>query len=143
MKKVQFNIEKFFEALLKLKDFGQIEDAIRDSGQEIFLESNDEYEASRKILKSIPSEKIEMPRNKSNALCCGGGGGQMFKEAEKGTAEVNHARTEDVVESKAEIVATGCPFCNTMMTDGVKAKEKESDVTVMDVAELIANAKDL
>ena len=104
---------------------------------------NGEYLAPREVIASLDAELIEMRRCKQNGLCCGAGGAQMFKEAEKGTAEVNHARTEDVVESKAEIVATGCPFCNTMMTDGVKHANKEGEIIVKDVAELIAEAADL
>ena len=80
---------------------------------------------------------------KSNALCCGAGGAQMFKDAEKGDKEINVLRTENALEIKPDIIATGCPFCNTMMTDGVKAKEKEETVKVFDIAELIANANDL
>ena len=104
---------------------------------------NGEYLAPREVIASLDAELIEMRRCKQNGLCCGAGGAQMFKEAEKGTAEVNHTRTEDVVESKAEIVATGCPFCNTMMTDGVKHANKEGEIIVKDVAELIAEAADL
>jgi len=76
-------------------------------------------------------------------LCCGAGGAQMFKDAEKGDKEVNIERTEQALEIKPDIIAAGCPFCNTMMTDGIKVKEREDDVTVMDIAELIANAQDL
>ena len=104
---------------------------------------NGEYLAPREVIASLDAELIEMRRCKQNGLCCGAGGAQMFKEAEEGTAEINHARTEDVVESKAEIVATGCPFCNTMMTDGVKHANKEGEIIVKDVAELIAEAADL
>ena len=84
-----------------------------------------------------------MKRCKSKGLCCGAGGAQMFKEAEKGDKEINVERTEDVLESKANIVATGCPFCNTMMTDGVKHFNKEEEIEVLDIAEMIANAADL
>ena len=104
---------------------------------------NGEYLAPREVIASLDAELIEMRRCKQNGLCCGAGGAQMFKEAEKGTGEVNHARTEDVVASKADIVATGCPFCNTMMTDGVKHANKEGEIIVKDVAELIAEAADL
>ena len=76
-------------------------------------------------------------------LCCGAGGAQMFKDAEKGDKEVNIERTEQALDIKPDIIAAGCPFCNTMMTDGIKVKERESDVAVMDIAELIANAQDL
>jgi heterodisulfide reductase subunit D len=84
-----------------------------------------------------------MKNCKAKGLCCGAGGAQMFKEAEKGDKEVNVKRTEDVLETKSNIVATGCPFCNTMMTDGIKHFNKEEDVEVLDVAEMIANAMDL
>jgi Fe-S oxidoreductase len=84
-----------------------------------------------------------MKRCKTNGLCCGAGGAQMFKEPEKGTKDINVERTEDAIEVKPNIVATGCPFCNTMMTDGVKATDKENEIEVLDIAELIANAEDL
>ena len=84
-----------------------------------------------------------MKKCKSRGLCCGAGGAQMFKEPEKGDKDVNIERTEQALETQPTIVATGCPFCNTMMTDGVKVKEKESEVAVMDIAELIAQAQDL
>jgi Fe-S oxidoreductase len=84
-----------------------------------------------------------MKKSKANGLCCGAGGAQMFKEAEKGNKEINIERTEQAVEVKPDYIATGCPFCNTMMTDGVKFFEKEEKIKVLDIAELIANATDL
>ena len=105
--------------------------------------ANDVYEAPREILEKLDSELVEMKRCRSKGLCCGAGGAQMFKEAEKGNKEVNVERTEDALEAKPDIIATGCPFCNTMMTDGVKNFNKENEIDVMDVAELIANAADL
>ena len=105
--------------------------------------ANDVYEAPREILQKLDAELVEMKRCKTNGLCCGAGGAQMFKEAEKGNKEVNIERTEDALEVKPNVIATGCPFCNTMMTDGVKNFEKESEIEVLDVAELIAQAADL
>ena len=105
--------------------------------------ANDVYEAPRDVLSKLDSELVEMKRCKTKGLCCGAGGAQMFKEAEPGDKEVNVERTEDVIEAKADVVATGCPFCNTMMTDGLKHFNKEDSVKVLDVAELIANAADL
>jgi heterodisulfide reductase subunit D len=105
--------------------------------------ANDVYEAPREVLQKLDAELVEMKNCKAKGLCCGAGGAQMFKEAEKGDKEVNVKRTEDVLETKANIVATGCPFCNTMMTDGIKHFNKEEDVEVLDVAEMIANAMDL
>lgn len=104
---------------------------------------NGEYEAPRELIEKLDAELVEMKRCKTRGLCCGAGGAQMFKEAERGDREVNVERTEEAIETKSEIIATGCPFCNTMMTDGVKHFEKESDVEVMDIAELIARAEDL
>ena len=105
--------------------------------------ANDVYEAPRVLIEKLDAELVEMKRCKSKGLCCGAGGAQMFKEAEPGTKEINIERTEDALETAAEIIATGCPFCNTMMTDGIKNVEKEDTIKVLDVAELIANAADL
>ena len=101
------------------------------------------YEAPRDLLKKLEVELVEMKRCKSRGLCCGAGGAQMFKEPEPGTKDINIERTEEALETKPEIIAAGCPFCNTMMTDGVQNAEKEDSVQVMDVAEMIANAQDL
>jgi len=84
-----------------------------------------------------------MGRNKSFALCCGAGGAQMFKEAEKGTKEIFIERTEDALKTDAKIIATACPFCMTMMTDGLKYKNKEEEIKNYDIAELIVQALDL
>jgi heterodisulfide reductase subunit D len=105
--------------------------------------ANDIYEAPRELIQKLDVELVEMKRCKTEGLCCGAGGAQMFKDAEKGTKEINVERTEDALEVKPNIIATGCPFCNTMMTDGVKATDKEDEIEVLDIAELIANAKDL
>ena len=105
--------------------------------------ANDVYEAPRILIEKLDAELVEMKRCKSKGLCCGAGGAQMFKEAEKGDKEINIERTEQALEMEPEIIATGCPFCNTMMTDGVKNFEKEDRIKVLDVAELIANAKEL
>jgi len=105
--------------------------------------ANNVYEAPRDLIKKLDAELIEMKSCKSRGLCCGAGGAQMFKDAEPGNKEVNIKRTEQALETQPEIIAAGCPFCNTMMTDGVKNKEKEGEIAVMDVAELIANAQDL
>ena len=105
--------------------------------------ANEEYESPRNLIRRLGVNLKEMKRNKSSALCCGAGGAQMFKDAEKGTKEINVLRTEDALETKPDIIATGCPYCNTMMTDGVKFKEKEAEVLVKDIAELIAEANQL
>lgn len=105
--------------------------------------ANDVYEAPRSLIEKLDSELVEMKRCKTNGLCCGAGGAQMFKEAEKGNKEINVERTEDALETSASIIATGCPFCNTMMTDGVKNFNKEEEIKVLDIAELIANAAEL
>jgi Fe-S oxidoreductase len=99
--------------------------------------ANKEYNAPRDVIKSLGSQFIEMKRNKSFALCCGAGGGQMFKEAEKGDKEVFIERIEDAIDTKCTIVATACPFCMTMMTDGIKYKNLETKMKCLDIAELI------
>lgn len=105
--------------------------------------ANNEYEAPRELLEKLEVELVEMKRCKSRGLCCGAGGAQMFKEPEEGNKDVNIERTEEAIETQPEVIAAGCPFCNTMLTDGIKAKEKETEVAVMDIAEMIANAEDL
>ncbi len=105
--------------------------------------ANGIYEAPRSLLEKLDAELVEMKRCRTNGLCCGAGGAQMFKEAEKGNKEVNIERTEDVLETKASVVASACPFCMTMLRDGVKHAEKEADIQVLDIAELIAQAKEL
>lgn len=104
---------------------------------------NKEYEAPRSILDSIPSTKVEMERNKSFALCCGAGGGQMFKEAEKGDKEVFMERTEEALKTGCDIIATACPFCMVMMTDGIKYSNKEESVKNYDIAELVSMSLDI
>jgi heterodisulfide reductase subunit D len=100
--------------------------------------ANNIYEAPRKVLEALDAELVEMKRCRSNGLCCGAGGAQMFKEEEKGTTRVNWERSNEAVETGAAVIAAACPFCNTMMTDGVKVAEKEESVQVLDVAELVA-----
>jgi Fe-S oxidoreductase len=105
--------------------------------------ANTIYEAPRKVLETLDAELAEMKSCRSKGLCCGAGGAQMFKEAEPGMMEVNVLRTEQALEVNPAIIASACPFCMTMMTDGVKAKNKEDEVKVYDVAELIAMANSL
>ncbi|WP_127019380.1 (Fe-S)-binding protein [Flagellimonas beolgyonensis] len=102
--------------------------------------ANTVYDAPREVLAKTNAELVEMKRHRTNALCCGAGGAQMFKEPEKGNMDINVLRTKDALETNANIIATGCPYCNTMMTDGIKAHEREDSVTVLDVAELLANS---
>lgn len=105
--------------------------------------ANGEYTAPRAVLETLDAELVEMKRCKSNGFCCGAGGAQMFKEAENGTKEVNIERSEEAVSTGAGIIAANCPFCMTMLRDGVKHLNKESDVEVLDLAELVAKANDL
>ncbi|MEI6086946.1 MAG: (Fe-S)-binding protein [Bacteroidota bacterium] len=102
--------------------------------------SNDIYEAPRKVLEALEGELIEMKRCRSNGLCCGAGGAQMFKEDEPGDKRINIERADEALETGASIIASACPFCNTMMTDGVKNREKEGSVAVLDIAEMIAES---
>jgi heterodisulfide reductase subunit D len=105
--------------------------------------ANDIYEAPRSLIEKLDSELVELKRCKTNGLCCGAGGAQMFKEPEKGNKDINMERTDEIIESKAGIVATGCPFCNTMLTDGVKMNNKQGEIKIMDLAEIVAEAADI
>ena len=100
--------------------------------------ANGIYEAPRKVLEALDAELIEMKRCKSNGLCCGAGGAQMFKEEEPGNVRINIERSNEALATGASIIAAACPFCNTMMSDGVKNSEKEDEVAVLDIAELVA-----
>jgi len=105
--------------------------------------ANSEYDAPREVLSSLKANLVEMKRSKATALCCGAGGAQMFKEPEKGNKDINELRTEDALKTNPEIIATACPYCMTMMSDGVKVKEKEAQIKVLDIAELIASSQNL
>jgi Fe-S oxidoreductase len=105
--------------------------------------ANDIYEEPRSVLGKLTGNVVEMDRNKSFALCCGAGGAQMFKEAEKGNKEVFIERTEEALRTGASVIATACPFCMTMMTDGIKYKNKEEEVKNYDIAELIVQSLNL
>ena len=105
--------------------------------------ANKVFEAPRELIQKLDAELVEMKSCKTRGLCCGAGGAQMFKEPEKGNKDVNIERTEQALETRPEIIAAACPFCNTMMTDGVKNKEKEGQIKVMDIAELLDGIEDL
>ena len=95
---------------------------------------------AKKILEELDADLVEMKRSKANGLCCGAGGAQMFKDAEKGDKEVNVERTEDLIETNAKIVATACPFCMTMISDGINSKGKIESIEVKDVAEILLDS---
>ena len=127
------------EGKIKLKEGGSFKGKKITYHDSCYLgRANDIYEAPRKVLEALDAELVEMKRCRSNGLCCGAGGAQMFKEEEKGTTRINFERTNEAIGTGATIIAAACPFCNTMLTDGVKNSEKESEVKVMDIAELIA-----
>ena len=102
--------------------------------------ANGIYEAPREVLAALDAELVEMKRCRSNGLCCGAGGAQMFKEEENGETRVNWERTSEALATGANIIAANCPFCTTMLIDGVKKNEKEDDVQVLDIAELVAQS---
>ncbi len=102
--------------------------------------ANNIYEAPRKVLEALDIELVEMKRCRSKGFCCGAGGAQMFKEEEKGNRRISTERSDEAVSTGATIIAVACPFCNTMLTDGVKTTEKEDSVTVLDIAELVAGS---
>ncbi|HZY80432.1 MAG TPA: (Fe-S)-binding protein [Cyclobacteriaceae bacterium] len=102
--------------------------------------ANNIYEAPREVLKALDADLVEMKRCRTTGLCCGAGGAQMFKEPEKGKKDINIERAEEAIATNATTIAVACPFCMTMMSDGVKNKEKENEVKVKDIAELIAES---
>jgi Fe-S oxidoreductase len=103
--------------------------------------SNNIYSAPRRLLEVLKADLLEMDRNRSNGFCCGAGGAQMFKESEAGNLDINIARTEEALRTGASIIAAACPFCLTMLSDGVKNKEKEEVVKVLDIVEMIAESQ--
>ena len=105
--------------------------------------ANDVYEAPRTVLESLDADLVEMKRCRTKGLCCGAGGAQMFKDAENGDKEINIERTEEALATGANVIASACPFCLTMLSDGVKNQEREEDVKVKDLAELVAEANGL
>jgi heterodisulfide reductase subunit D len=129
------------EGKIKMKEGGSFKGKKITFHDSCYLgRSNNIYEAPRKVLEALDAELVEMKRCKSNGLCCGAGGAQMFKEEEKGTSRINIDRSNEAIETGASVIAAACPFCNTMMTDGVKLADKEESVKVLDVAELIAQS---
>jgi heterodisulfide reductase subunit D len=127
------------EGKIKLKEGGVFKGKRITFHDSCYLgRGNNIYEAPRKVLEALDAELVEMKRCRINGLCCGAGGAQMFKEEEKGSTRVNWERTNEAIETGASVVAASCPFCNTMMTDGIKTKEKEESIQVLDVAEMIA-----
>ena len=129
------------EGRIKLKDGGSFKGKKITYHDSCYLgRANDIYEAPRKVLEVLDAELVEMKRCRSNGLCCGAGGAQMFKEEEKGITRVNIERTHEAINTGAQVIASACPFCNTMLTDGVKLEEREESVKVMDIAELIAQS---
>ena len=126
------------EGRLKLKEGGAFKGKRITYHDSCYLgRANDIYEAPRKVLEALDIELTEMKRCRSKGLCCGAGGAQMFKEEEKGRLRINTERTAEAAATGAGIIAAACPFCNTMLTDGVKSIEKEDNVQVMDIAELV------
>ena len=105
--------------------------------------ANGEYEAPRSVIQKLDIYLTEMKRSKANGVCCGAGGAQMFKEPEKGNKDINVERAEEALALNPEVIAVGCPFCMTMLTDGVKNFNKEAEVQVKDIAEMIADAIDI
>jgi heterodisulfide reductase subunit D len=137
-------IEKYIEdGKLKI-DSGSLKNVSVTYHDPCYLgRANEIYDEPRKIIKTLTGNFIEMERNKSFALCCGAGGGQMFKEAEKGNKEIFIERIEDALKTNAKVIASACPFCMTMLTDGLKYKNREEEIKNFDIAELIAQSLEL
>jgi len=127
------------EGKIKMKEDGSFKGKRITYHDSCYLgRANNIYETPRKVLEILDAELVEMKRCRSNGLCCGAGGAQMFKEEEPGDKRINIERTDEALSLQPNVIAAACPFCNTMLTDGVKNREKEDEVKVLDVAELIA-----
>jgi Fe-S oxidoreductase len=127
------------EGKIRMKEAGHFKGSRITYHDSCYLgRANDIYEAPRKVLEALDAELVEMKRCRSNGLCCGAGGAQMFKEEEKGNKRINTERSQEAIATGSTVIASACPFCNTMLTDGVKLEEKEDSVKVMDIAELVA-----
>lgn len=132
------------EGKIKMKEGGSFKGKKITYHDSCYLgRANTIYEAPRIVLETLDAELVEMKRCRTTGLCCGAGGAQMFKEPEKGVKDINIERAEEALSTGASTIAVACPFCMTMMTDGVKNKDREGDVTVKDLAELIAEAQGL
>ncbi len=126
---------------IKLKDGGAFKGQRITYHDSCYLgRGNGVYEAPREVLQALDVELVEMKRCRSNGLCCGAGGAQMFKEEEAGDTRINFTRSEEAIETGATIIAANCPFCTTMLSDGVKNKEQEDNVKVLDIAEMVAQS---
>ena len=140
----QFLQELINKGKIKLKDGGNFKGKRITYHDSCFLgRANNVYTAPRVILEALDAQLVEMKRCRAKGLCCGAGGAQMFKDAEPGNKEINIERTEEALKTKADTIAVACPFCMTMMSDGVKNKEKEDTVKVKDLAELVAESEGL
>ncbi|RMF22455.1 MAG: (Fe-S)-binding protein [Bacteroidetes bacterium] len=138
MHHTQFLQSLIEEGRLKVKEGGVFEGKAITYHDSCYLgRANEVYEAPRRVLEALDNELVEMPRCKSNGLCCGAGGAQMWKEDEPGDKRINIERTEEALQTGASLIAANCPFCLTMLSDGVKAKDKQDEVLVFDLAELI------
>ena len=129
------------EGRLKIKEGGYYKGKKITYHDSCFLgRANNVYEAPRAVLEALDADLVEMKRCRTTGLCCGAGGAQMFKEPEPGRKDINVERTEEAIATGAKIIAVACPFCMTMMNDGVKSKNRENDIEVRDIAELIASS---
>ncbi|MFM2360106.1 MAG: hypothetical protein RLY16_2099 [Bacteroidota bacterium] len=127
------------EGKIKMKEGGSFKGQKITYHDSCYLgRANNIYEAPRKVLEALDASLVEMKRCKTNGLCCGAGGAQMFKEEEAGATRINLERADEALATGAKVIAAACPFCNTMMTDGVKNRNKEEEVQVLDIAEIIA-----
>lgn len=133
--------ELIHEGKLKMKEEGDFKGKRITYHDSCYLgRANEIYEAPREVLQTLDADLVELKRCKANGLCCGAGGAQMFKEEEEGTTRVNWERTKEALDTGASVIASNCPFCLTMLTDGVKKNEKEDQVEVLDIAEMIAKS---
>jgi heterodisulfide reductase subunit D len=134
---LQFIDQRIFSGQLKIDPQALLNVTITYHDPCYLGRANDIYFEPRSILKKLTSNLVEMERHKSFAFCCGAGGAQMFKEAEKGEKEVFIERTEEALRTNAKVIVTACPFCMTMLTDGIKYRNREEEIKNFDIAELV------
>ena len=138
-----YKVQHHSEFLEELIDQGQIKIEKDNEEKKTYHDScylgraNNIYSSPRKIIDSLRGELVEMKRNKKNGLCCGAGGAQMFKEAEKGNKSINIERIEEAIDTRATTIASACPFCLTMMSDGIKEKNQEKNIKTKDIVEIL------
>lgn len=138
----QFLQELINTGKIKLKEGGEFKGKRITYHDSCYLgRANGVYDAPRAVLAALDADLVEMKRSRANGLCCGAGGAQMFKEDEPGDKRINTERIEEALSTNPSVIVANCPFCVTMLLDGLKAKDKQDEVMVLDLSEMILDAR--